>query len=63
MPIAAGKCKNFNHGRTNVSIRYCPSCGEIVNARVSKKVCKREEHERRRKEKDRYCLDCGMQLD
>ncbi len=56
------KCLNFNHGRLNVPVRYCPMCGKIVNEKIPSERCSEEEHAKSRRNRNRYCLDCGKQL-
>jgi len=56
-------CLNFNHGRMGPApVRFCPSCGEVVNDNISVKQCSKETHEKRQRERSSYCIDCGMQL-
>ncbi|MBW1852558.1 MAG: hypothetical protein JRJ15_14275 [Deltaproteobacteria bacterium] len=55
-------CPNFNHGRTNVPVRFCPMCGEVVNQDIPNKRCTEEEHARERREINKYCVNCGEQL-
>jgi len=55
-------CRNFNHGRANAPVRCCPSCGEIVNAAVAALTCAVAVHDRRRRDRDAFCVDCGTVL-
>lgn len=55
------RCRNFNHGRSNVSIRYCPDCGEKINAAITTR-CDEAKHAMRRKERSSYCCDCSKKL-
>ena len=55
-------CTNFNHGRVNAPVRVCPMCGDVVNKNISIKNCSEKEHAKRRKDRSKYCLDCGKQL-
>jgi hypothetical protein len=57
-----GRCLNYNHGRPNAPVRFCPACGEVVNNDISVEVCKEEKHARKRRERSTYCVDCGKQL-
>jgi len=34
-----GRCLNYNHGRPNSPVRFCPKCGEVVNNSISAEVC------------------------
>jgi len=56
------KCLNMNHSKMNVLVRNCSMCGEIVNKAITKRICQNEEHFRRRKERNRFCTDCGKSL-
>ena len=56
------KCQNMNHSKMNVQVRHCSMCGDVVNKNISKKYCVDGEHFRRRKERNRYCVDCGKLL-
>ena len=56
------KCSNMNHSKINVLVRFCSMCGEIVNGRVTVKNCSLEKHSRARRERSRYCTDCGKPL-
>ena len=55
-------CPNFNHRKTNPPVRHCPGCGEVVNKNIPAKECVQEEHAKKRRERSRYCIDCGLQL-
>lgn len=56
------RCRNLNHSKMNVSVRFCSACGEIVNRNVQQKSCDSELHSKRRKSRDGYCVDCGKDL-
>jgi hypothetical protein len=32
------KCLNFNHGRINAPVRFCPTCGGVVNENITIRV-------------------------
>lgn len=53
---------NLNHMRTDVPIRFCPMCGEVVNGSILIPKCCAERHAARRREGDTYCMDCGERL-
>jgi len=55
-------CPNLNHRRTNVPVRVCPMCGEIVNESIPAVSCNEEKHALKRRERSNYCVDCGEQL-
>jgi len=56
------RCLNFNHGRQNAAVRFCPMCGEVVNENIPIKQCTEERHAMRRRGGSKYCVDCGEQL-
>ena len=60
--IQKNSCPNFNHGRVNAPVRVCPVCGDMVNKDIPIKECNEEEHAKRRKDRSKYCIDCGEQL-
>jgi ribosomal protein S27AE len=51
----------MNHGRSNVPIRHCPNCGEIVNKAIQDR-CDENLHAARLKERNSFCRDCGKNL-
>jgi predicted RNA-binding Zn-ribbon protein involved in translation (DUF1610 family) len=55
-------CPNLNHRRSNAPVRFCPKCGEVVNAGIPIKRCSEADHARKRREMEAYCIDCGAQL-
>jgi hypothetical protein len=62
MPRAASLCPNFNHRRSDAPVRHCPSCGEVVNAKVAAIRCATVKHDARRKGGSAFCIDCGERL-
>ncbi len=60
--IQKNSCPNFNHGRVKAPVRACPTCGEVVNGTIPIKNCSEEEHAIKRKDRSKYCIDCGKQL-
>jgi hypothetical protein len=62
IPRAATQCPNFNHRRSDAPVRHCPSCGEVVNAKVTSARCASPRHDARRKEGSAFCVDCGERL-
>ena len=56
------RCANDNHGRAVVTVRFCPSCGVVVNERIRAGRCLEESHARMRRAQNTYCVDCGGQL-
>ena len=55
-------CRNFNHQETNPPVRFCPSCGKVVNVRIPAKQCSEQSHSRARMDRKKFCVDCGEQL-
>ena len=55
-------CANDNHGRAIVTVRCCPSCGEIVNARIPARKCPEQEHAQGRRAQRTFCVNCGERL-
>ena len=62
MILKKKKCTNFNHGHPNAPVRFCPVCGEVVNKDIPIRKCSMEKHAKGRRERDKYCVDCGEQL-
>ena len=60
--IQTNNCLNFNHGRVNAPVRACSMCGDVVNGTIPTKNCSEEEHAKKRKDRSKYCVDCGKQL-
>lgn len=56
------RCINQNHSKMNVAVRYCVSCGEVVNQKISKRSCSQAEHAKSRKSGSEFCVDCGENL-
>jgi hypothetical protein len=57
-----GRCANDNHGRAVVTVRFCSTCGVVVNDRIPTTRCPLEKHARMRKAQSTYCVDCGERL-
>jgi len=55
-------CPNMNHKRSDAPVRYCPNCGEAVNANILAKKCSDKEHANSRMDMYKYCVHCGLQL-
>jgi rRNA maturation protein Nop10 len=55
-------CANDNHGRAVVTVRCCPNCGVIVNARIPARMCPKEEHALARRARRAFCVNCGEAL-
>ena len=56
------RCANDNHGRAVVTVRFCSSCGSVVNENLRAGRCSPESHARMRKAQSTYCVDCGERL-
>ena len=55
-------CFNLNHGLVNIPVRFCPMCGEVVNGTISSISCNEAKHATTRRDRNKYCTDCGEQL-
>jgi len=62
MLIKRNDCSNLNHGRRNAPVRFCPKCGEVVNASRALQRCAAAKHGKDRLNQNRHCVDCGEQL-
>jgi hypothetical protein len=56
------RCANDNHGRPVVTVRFCPSCGDVVNRDIRATGCPQEKHASMRRSRSTYCVDCGERL-
>jgi len=56
------RCPNDNHGRSIVTVRFCSNCGKILNGKIPIGRCSEEQHAKRRRTRDAYCVDCGRGL-
>lgn len=56
------RCPNDNHGRMVVRVRFCPSCGDVLNPNITPKNCINESHAGMRRSRHAYCMDCGGRL-
>jgi hypothetical protein len=45
-----------------VRVRWCPNCGEVLNANIHPKTCGEEAHAKLRRERNTFCMDCGGRL-
>ena len=62
MIMRVDRCQNYNHGRSNPPVGFCPMCGEVVNSNIPKKICSEEKHGESRRKRNKFCVDCGEQL-
>ena len=62
MPVQGARCSNYNHGRSNVAVRFCSMCGGVVNEKVASQLCSKESHATKRRQRCTYCVDCGELL-
>ena len=60
--MQAKRCPNDNHGRMVVRIRFCPSCGEVLNRNIVSRTCPEDTHVKMRRSRNSYCMDCGTGL-
>lgn len=56
------RCANDNHGRAVVRIRFCPSCGVVLNGNILARGCPEARHAQPRRDRNTFCVDCGEQL-
>jgi hypothetical protein len=56
------RCTNLNHARHDAPVRACPSCGDVVNARLPRGSCSQGTHATRRRNREAFCSDCGLRL-
>ncbi|HVR03714.1 MAG TPA: hypothetical protein VMT47_16370 [Polyangia bacterium] len=43
-------------------MRFCPSCGDVVNDKVTSIRCASTNHDARRRGGSIFCVDCGERL-
>lgn len=55
-------CDNLNHRRAEVTVRHCPSCGQLLNGGVRAGRCGDTDHATARRQRVAFCCDCGLQL-
>lgn len=56
------RCPNMNHRRTDAPVRFCAMCGDVVNGNILTTKCREEEHAKSRRNRYKYCMNCGEQL-
>jgi hypothetical protein len=56
------RCANDNHGRAIVTVRFCATCGSVVNRNILAKGCSHEAHAGMRRAQSVYCVHCGEHL-
>jgi hypothetical protein len=56
------RCANDNHGRAIVTVRFCSSCGVVVNNNIRAARCLTERHATMRRAQSAFCVDCGERL-
>jgi len=56
------RCANDNHGRAVVTVRFCSSCGTVVNANIRAGLCAPQLHATLRRAQHAYCSGCGEHL-
>ena len=53
------RCFNDNHGRMVIRIRFCPTCGVVLNPAIASRKCGADAHAKQRRGQSTYCMDCG----
>ena len=53
---------NFNHNRSDPSVRFCATCGKVVNQQLSIRQCGDAVRGEHRICRTRCCVDCGEPL-
>jgi hypothetical protein len=62
MRTSQKRCFNDNHGRMVIRVRFCPTCGEVLNPAIATRKCANDAHAKMRRSQSTYCMDCGSQL-
>ena len=62
MAMRGNGCPNFNHRHRNAPVRFCSMCGEVVNKDIPAIECDEQKHARQRRNRHKYCVDCGELL-
>jgi hypothetical protein len=62
MPVPRQRCSNDNHGRAIVTVRFCSTCGVLLNERVHTNPCQETSHSQMRRMQSSYCVHCGESL-
>jgi len=60
--MPARHCANDNHRRHVVTVRFCPSCGGMLNDTIAARSCPETNHAQMRRDRSTYCMHCGEQL-
>jgi hypothetical protein len=61
MQHSPNPCRNMNHGRSGVTINFCPECGQKFQG-IKAMSCGSEKHMAYRKRRLAFCIDCGGNL-
>ena len=56
------RCANDNHGRAVITVRFCCSCGSMVNGAIRPSLCGDQKHGQMRRTRNSFCADCGVRL-
>ena len=56
------RCANDNHGRSVVTVRFCATCGAVVNRSILSRGCSDLAHAGSRRTRSTYCVHCGERL-
>ena len=56
------RCSNDNHGRAIVTVRFCSTCGVLLNQHVHGGPCEESSHAQMRRSMSHFCIHCGESL-
>jgi len=62
MLVRGARCANDNHGRAVITVRFCSSCGVVLNDRIQKARCEEASHARMRRVGAQHCTQCGVAI-
>ena len=62
VPTLRQRCSNDNHGRAIVTVRFCSTCGVLLNEHVDGGSCEESSHAKMRRLMSHFCVHCGESL-
>jgi hypothetical protein len=45
-----------------IRVRCCPTCGDVLNAKIAASSCRQDSHAKKRRDRNHFCMDCGASL-